>query len=75
MKQDHPLKIRVYLWWWWWWWSQFFFLRNTLKRRVSGRRLEASCRQGDVEVKWSNEKYSDFVLRATDFMQLKRNKS
>jgi hypothetical protein len=28
-----------------------FFLRHTLKRRVSGQRLEASCRQGDVEVK------------------------
>jgi len=52
-----------------------FFLRYTLKRRVSGRRLEASCQQGDVEVKRSNEKYCDFILRATDFMQLKRNKS
>jgi len=51
------------------------FLRYTLKRRVSGRRLEASCRQGDVEVKRSNEKYCDFILRATDFMQLKSDKS
>jgi hypothetical protein len=51
-----------------------FFFRYNLKRRVSGRRLEASCRQGDVEVKRSNEKYCEFVLRATEFMQLKCNK-